>query len=528
MKNKPYSYFDVPEIKDLKELVDYCGEKFADKIAFSWLDKKQKKSKTYKEFREDVEALATYFISEGCNRTHFAMIGETRYELILMYYAVINSGNIIVPIDKEAAVDDMRYLFESSDASVVIHTDAYSEEAEAIGCKKLINTKKLDELLEKGRSLISSGDDSYKKLLIDKDELAIIVYTSGSTGSPKGVMISHHALCVGIYATLKTVSVPDTHFLMLPLNHILAFGAGVVLPMFIGAEIFINSGIKNLLKEINIAKPSCLLCVPIILETFYNIIQGKIKSTGKEKTFASLIKASEILLKFGIDIRRKLFKVVIDNLGGNLQVVMVGGAKISEKIISNFRTFGIDVLPGYGLTEVTGVAMMNTKCFMPESAGLITPYTEVRTVDGEIQIKSKALFLGYYKNPEATEAAFDGEWFKTGDIGEIRDNYLFITGRIKNLIILPNGENVSPEELEAKLSGEIPQINEIVVYEKNGVIVAEIFPQSCDEKSKREIENNIFVFNKNLPIYKQIRRVVFRDEEFSKTTSKKIKRTQGK
>lgn len=523
-----YSDYQTPDISDLKYLIKFGAEKYGEKIAFRYIKKNKEITKTYKEFKDDVEALATYFISEGYNTTHFAMFGETSYELILVYFAVINSGNIIVPIDKDAPAEDMRYLFNFSDASVVVHTDMYTDEANSIGCKTCINTKDIDVLLEKGKALIASGNDSYKKLIIDKDALAIIVYTSGSTGKPKGVMISHNCLCVGISTTLKTLSLPDSHFLMLPLNHILAFGAGVVLPMFIGAEIFINSGIKNLVKEINIAKPKCLLCVPVILESFYNTIQEKVKSSDKEKIIDILLKISATSLKTGIDIRRKLFQSIINNLGGNLEIVMVGGAKLSEKIISQFNAFGIDVLPGYGLTEVTGVAMMNTKCSVPESAGLITPDTDVRIVNGEIQIKGNALFLGYYKNPEATEAAFDGEWFKTGDIGEIRNNYLYITGRIKNLIVLPNGENVSPEELEAKISGDIPDINEIVIFEKNGAIVTEIFPKSCDEKVTSDIENRIYEFNKNLPVYKQIREVIFRDTEFPKTSSKKIKRTQGK
>ncbi len=524
MKNKKYPYNYVPEISDFKEFIDYCEKEYSDKTAFRWLEKKIEKSKTYKEFAEDVKALGTYFISKGYNRTHIAMIGETCYETILVYFAVINSGNVIVPIAKESTPEDFKYLYENSDSSVIVHTNSYSEEAGAVGCDTLINTKDINMLLEEGRKLIAIGNDDYKNVEIDKDALAILLYTSGTTGFPKGVMISHGGLIFDIAATLKNVFFPDSHFLMLPLHHILAFGAGVVLPMFDGSEIFICSSMKNLAKEMQYAKPKCIPCVPLILEAFHKKIQDSLKNSGKEKTIQTLVKLSNALLKVGIDVRRKLFKKIIDALGGNLEVVLVGGAHVNEKLITDFTAFGVSVITGYGATELASAVTMRNKHFDPQCVGSVNPGIELRLVDGEIQLKSPALFLGYYKNEEATSEAFDGEWFKTGDLGEIRDGMIAIVGRIKNLIILPNGENVSPEELEAKLMDNISNITEIIVKELDGVIAAEIYSKDSDYSIRENIEKDIFEYNKNLPSYKQIGKVVFRNEEFKKTTSNKIKR----
>lgn len=524
MTNRPYPYYPVPDFKDFKEFIEYCGSTYSDKIAFRWLEKKTEKTKTYKEFKEDVEALATCFISKGYNRTHIAMIGETCYETILVYFAVINSDNVIVPIAKESTHEDLKYLYENSDSSVIVHTNSYSEEAETVGCDTLINTKDISVLLEEGRNLIADGNDDYSSVIIDKDALAILLYTSGTTGFPKGVMISQGGLIFDIAATLKNVSFPDSHFLMLPLHHILAFGAGVVLPMFDGSEIFICSSTKNLAKEMQYSKPKCIPCVPLILEAFHKKIQDSLKSSGKEKAIQKIIKLSNVLLKVGIDVRRKLFKKIIDALGGNLEMVLVGGAHVNEKLINDFTAFGVSVITGYGATELASAVTMRNRHFEPKCVGSVNPGIELRLVDGEIQLKGPALFLGYYKNEEATRDAFDGEWFKTGDLGEIKDGMVAIVGRIKNLIILPNGENVSPEELEAKLTENILNITEIIVKEMDGVIAAEIYSKNSDNGDREAIEKDIFEYNKNLPSYKQIGKVIFRDIEFKKTTSNKIKR----
>lgn len=525
MKNKPYPYYPVPDLKDFKEFVEYCGNSYSDKIALRWLEKKTEKQKTYKELKEDVEALATYFISKGYSRTHIAVIGENSYNWIVTYLATVNSNNIIVPLDKEASVDDLKYLVEKSDTSVLVYSNDYKEEAEASGCKNLINMKNLNTIISESKVLLQNGDESYKNILIDENALCTLVYTSGTTSEPKGVMLSHHNIVFDTIATSKSVLIPDSAIVVLPIHHTYGFVASITIPLLIGSAIFINSSMKNLLSDIQYSKPKYIACVPLVAETFFKKINETLKSTGKDKLINILVKISNGLLKCKIDVRRKLFKKIIDAFGGNLEILVIGGAPINEKCVVGFHNFGVNVLCGYGITECSPiVSTMRNKHYEPSSIGHVHPGVSVRIKEGEIQVKGNIVFKGYYKNETATKEAFDGEWFKTGDLGKYEKDMLYINGRIKNLIILPNGKNVSPEELEQKIMDNIGDVTEVIVSGKEGTILAEVFSKDATNEMKENIESSIIELNKVLPAYKQIGKVVFRDTEFPKTTTKKIKR----
>ncbi len=525
MKNKKYPLYDVPEFIDLKAFVEYCGINYADRIAFRWLKKKKEFSKTYKEFKEDVEALGTYFISHGYNRTHIAVLGENCYEWIVTYFATVNSNNVIVPLDKEASIDDLKYLVEKSDTAVMVCSDDYLEEAEASGCSTIINMKDLVTIINEGKSFISHGNKSYRDMVIDENAMCTLVYTSGTTSEPKGVMLSHLNIIFDTVATSKSVLIPDSALVMLPIHHTYGFVASLTIPMLVGSSIFINSSMRNLMSDINFAKPKYIACVPMVSEAFYKKVQENLKSTGKDELIKKLVKISRVLCKCGVDIRRKLFKKVIDAFGGNLEILVIGGAPINENCVVGFHDFGINVLCGYGITECSPiVSTMRNEHYEPKSVGVVHPGVEVRIKDGEVQVKGNIVFNGYYKNEDATREAFDGEWFKTGDLGAYENDMLYINGRIKNLIILPNGKNVSPEELEQKLADYISDITEVIVYEKDGLITAELYCAEAEETKKEELEKKVFELNKTLPTYKQIGKVIFRDNEFPKTTTKKIKR----
>lgn len=525
MKNKQYSLYNVPEFINLKDFVEYCGTEFSGRTAFRYLEKKTEVAKSYKAFKEDVAALGTYFIAKGYNRTHIAVIGENSYKWIVTYFAVVNSNNVIVPLDKEASVDDLKYLVEKSDTSVIVHSDDYTEEAEASGCSNLVNMKDLDNIIAEGKALIVNGDKSYENTVIDENAMCTLVYTSGTTSEPKGVMLSHLNIVFDTVTTSKSVLIPDSALVMLPIHHTYGFVASITIPMLIGSSIFINSSMRNLMSDINYAKPKYIACVPMVADAFYKKVQENLKSTGKAELINKLVKVSRALCKCGIDIRRKLFKKIIDAFGGNLEILVIGGAQVNENTVIGFHDFGVNVLCGYGITECSPiVSTVRNKHYEPKSVGVVHPGVEVRIKDGEIQVKGNIVFSGYYKNEEATREAFDGEWFKTGDLGTYENDMLYINGRIKNLIILPNGKNVSPEELEQKIMDYAGEINEVIVYEKDGLITAEIYYAEADEVMKKETEKKIFEFNKNLPTYKQIGNVVFRDTEFPKTTTKKIKR----
>ena len=525
MKNRPYPLYNVPEFVNLKDFVDYCGTEFGDRIAFHWLKKKTEITKTYKTFKEDVEALGTYFISKGYKRTHIAVIGENSYEWIVTYFATVNSNNVIVPLDKEASIDDLKYLVKKSDTSVIVHSNTYLEEAEATGCDTLINMADLESAINEGKKLITEGNTSYKDINIDENAMSTLVYTSGTTSEPKGVMLSHLNIIFDTVATSKSVLIPDSALVMLPIHHTYGFVASLTIPMLVGSKIFINSSMRNLMSDIKFSKPKYIACVPLVAESFYKKVNENLKSTGKDKLIGKLVTISNGLMKCGIDVRRKLFKKIIEAFGGNLEILVIGGAPINENGVIGFHDFGVNVLCGYGITECSPiVSTMRNKHYEPKSVGVVHPGVEVRIKDGEVQVKGNIVFSGYYKNEVATHEAFDGEWFKTGDLGSYKDNMLYINGRIKNLIILPNGKNVSPEELEQKVSDNVLEISEIVISEKNGMITAEIYCAEADDNKKIEVEKKVFEYNKNLPTYKQVGQVVFRDTEFPKTTTKKIKR----
>ncbi len=524
--NKPYPYYDAPEINSLRELVDYCTKAHSEKVAFHWLENKNEKFKTYKEVNDDITALGEYFINEGYRGKHIAVIGENSYNWIVTYFATVNSGNVIVPIDKECTKEDVKYFIEQSDAEIFVHSDDYTEEAEFSGCSILINMKNFDELLEKGRELLASGKNEFKNLEIDRDKMCTLVFTSGTTAEPKGVMLSQKNIGTNSISVVKSVKLPDTALLMLPLNH--TYGViATTSAMVVGCKIFINSSLRRLSDDIKYAKPKYIPTVPLVGEVFYKNIWSAIKASGKDNLIKKMIPISNGLRKLGIDVRRKLFKQIINGLGGELELIVTGGAPNHEESIAGLTAFGIQVIACYGISECSpSVSSMRNDHYDPSSVGNALYNVEIKTSEeNEILVRGTGVFLGYYKDEEATKAAMENGWFKTGDLGEIKDGFLFVNGRIKNLIVLSNGKNVSPEELEKEIVKNVYGINEVVVYANSDEIIAEIYAENANDETKKNIKNDIFALNKRLPAYKHISNVIFRKNEFEKTTTKKIKRT---
>lgn len=526
MKNHKYPFYETPDVNNMRDIISYCAKTFGNKTAFNYLSKKSEIKVSYKEFYNQVIALSAYFISRGFNRTHIALIGENSYNWLLVYFAVVNSNNVIVPIDKELSSSDISMILEKSDSSILVYSPTYEDEvAEVAENLELINMNNLTDFIKNGENIITKGGKSCLDIELDDNAMCTIVYTSGTTATPKGVMLSHKNIVADTVATSKSVRVCDPSLVTLPLHHTYGFVASITIPMLIGSTIFINSSTKKLLSDIKFAKPEYIAVVPLIAETIYKKIWKNAEESGKNKLLKIMIKVSNALLKFGIDFRRIFFKSVIDALGGNIQIIVIGGAPISPECVKGFYNFGIKALGGYGITECSPVvSTIRNDHYCPESVGSVHPGVNVRIIDNEIQVSGETVFLGYYKDESATKEVFDGIWFKTGDIGELKDDFLFISGRKKNLIILGNGKNVSPEELEQKLLDNINEINEIIVSEKDGAIVAEIYSAEADAEKKQFLEQKVFEFNKTLPTYKQIAKIEFRDTEFPKTTTKKIKR----
>ena len=525
MKNKKYPYYSVPEPTDLKDLVNYCAEHFRGKKAFWYREKKEVKTVSFRQLQEDINAFGTYLADIGLQHQHIAVLGENSYAWIVAYFAIVNGGGVVVPVDNQNTVEDIQKLLKKADVSLLIYSDNYSEEAAQCEVQTLcLNNSQ--SFISEGKQLLANGNCSFIDYSIDREKLCAIVFTSGTTSEPKGVMLSHRSLIRDAIVSSQNLFVPEGTVCLLPLYHTFGFMAGVLCQMLKGYPVYINTSLRRVLDDIKYAAPRHVSVVPMLLGIIYDRIWDNVRSSGKERIFRVMITVSNGLDHCGIHIKRKLFKQVYDAFGGNLEMLISGGSLIDEKYIKGFRDIGIKVTNGYGITECSPiVATTRNKHYAPKSVGAIQPGIDCRIKDGEVQFKGETLFLGYYKDDNATAKAFDGEWFKTGDLGYLdKDGLLYITGRIKNVIILSNGKNVSPEELEALLLQHIPEVKEVLVYGENDRIAAEIYlgPNvACD---RREIETKISELNITLPNHKQIANVKFREREFPKTTTKKIKR----
>ena len=528
MKNNKYPYYKVAEPENLNELIDFCTKEYQNKTAFWFKEKNKEITISFEQLQKDINAFGTYLNSIGYSNSHIAVMGENSYEWIVAYFAIVNGGSVVVPIDKEATAADVKLQLDKSDSTLFIHSNAYKDIAEFCGIES-INMKSFTDFLQEGKKLLEKGERSFVDTFIDKEKMCAIVFTSGTTAEPKGVMLNHRNLAKDMIVSSKNLFVPEGTVALLPFYHTFGFMACVLCQMLKGYPVYINTSLKRAFDDIKHAQPKHISVVPMLLVAIYDKIWNNVRSQGKENLFKTMIKVSNALLKIGVDIRRIAFKQVFEAFGGKLEMLITGGSPIDDKYIKGFSDIGIKVTNGYGVTECSPiVATMRNEHYAPASVGAIHPELEGRIVDGEIHIKGPTVFMGYYKNEDATAEAFDGEWFKTGDLGSIdKDGLLYITGRKKNLIILSNGKNVVPEELEALIMNNISEVKEVLVYGKNDSITAEIFFDEEVENAEGLIKNKIDMLNKDLPSYKQITSVIFRETEFPKTTTKKIKRNYG-
>ena len=533
-KNNHYPCYEMPEIRDFRHFVDFMREKYSQKPAFMYAEKNGDVTVDYKKFTDDIDALAAYFLSLELKNEKIALYGENSYEWIVTYFAAVCSGNVIVPIDKEITGVEVKNLVCDCEAKVLVYSaakkaavDECKDEMTSIAHFMEINDVK--EAFVKGAELISAQAVDVKAVLQDTEKLCALIYTSGTTGNPKGVMLCQRNLLFDMVHSCSNLLEPPNTVVVLPLNHTFGMMAGILCQVYAGYKTYINNNLRNVLKDINTLKPQHISVVPLFADTFYKGIWKNAKKSGKDKILKVLIKVSNGLRKVRIDLRRVFFKSVIDAFGGNLEMLIVGGAPLDLKVAKGFDDLGITVIGGYGITECSPIISTDrNKDFKFGSAGLPIPGVEVKVDnpdengEGELLVKGPIVMLGYYNNPEATAEVFEGEWFRTGDYGRIDDEgFIFITGRKKNLIITPNGKNVYPEEIEAVIQ-HVEGVTEVVVYETENLICAEIYTETPDQKER--IKADVQALNKTLPSYKHIQKVVFRDTEFEKTTTKKIKR----
>lgn len=519
----------MKNVENFKELVEYCAAEKPDGAVFQWLDGNDFKQKTYSEFKSDIEAFGTYLYYNGMKKARIAVIGENSYEWILTYYTTVIGGNVIVPIDRDLTFESIVNVLKDSRAKLLIYTDHYNriiDDIKKSAGVKAINISEIPALIDEGRKLLAKNKDKYLSVNIDKDALSTIIYTSGTTGTPKGVMLNQYGIVQNAYAAAQNVHIYGTSMLVLPIHHTFGFTAGVVAVMLFCQPIAISKSLRTFTGDLKVFKPENMFLVPMFVEAMYKKVIKTVEDKKMSKAFNALIKTSNALRKIGIDRRGKLFSPVRDAFGGNLSTIISGGAALDPRYCKYFDDFGITLLNGYGITECSPILAVNCNSKNKfGSVGRILDNVDIRIIDedengnGEICARGSSVMLGYYNNKQATLDAFDGDWFKTGDLGYVDDeNYLYISGRRKNLIILDNGKNIYPEELE-ELILRIPAVIEAVVYSENDFITAEIYTED-----PAAVQLAVKGINRSLPVYKRIRNLKFRSMEFEKTTTKKIKR----
>ena len=552
-----YQLHERQDFANIRDLVERAAKMYPENVAYSFRKNphdKEIEKRTFTELRDDVRALGSEFISRGLAGKHCAVIGKFSYSWVRMYFSLLSIGAVIVPLDRDWLAQDLAETVKKAEVEYLFVDGDLKEKASVIeaACETKFTVymsgedgETVDAIVALGAEKFSQNPDAFLTAPIDAESLALLVFTSGTTGKGKGVMLNQTAVLSDLSSVIPYIDFGKKTVGVLPPHH--TFGSSVMLVghMMIGTEIYISAGLKYVVKEFKEQKPEHLVLVPLYLETFYRRMQAAIKDQGKEKLVARMMKIANFLRKFGIDLRKKLFKSLREALGGEIKMVISGGAPINADIIYFFESLGISTLNGYGITECAPIIAVNyTKHVVHGTVGDVLDIDTVKIADpneageGEICVKGSNVMLGYYKDEDATRDAFDDEgYFRTGDYGKFtKEGSLAITGRKKNLIILSNGKNVYPEEIENEFVS-VPGVIDIIVYEgqskrglEHNAIVAEIYPdkdllaKNSVEDSKAYFQKFVDDYNRHAVPYKKIGVLKVRDEEFPKNTLRKILR----
>ncbi len=512
-------------------------------------------------FASDIKSLGTALINLGLSQKKIAIISPNRYEWCVSYLAITTSDMVVVPLDRALPDNEIESLIIRSKAEAVIFDKKYSEVFSKIAKEKKSNLSHFicmddladfatySNLIQKGHSLLLNGDNKYDNVKIDNKKMSIMLFTSGTTSISKAVALSQSNICEDIYALAQMTDIrkEDTFLSFLPLHHTFESTCTFLYGSYSGITIAFCDGLKYVQKNLAEFKVTGFVCVPLMLEIMYKKIKKGIEEQGKAKLVATMTKISNGLLKIGIDIRRKVFKQILDNLGGKLRILIAGGAAMSKEAIQGFLDLGINLLQGYGLTETSPVvAGENDKFKRCGSVGFPLPGINVKIDNpnsegiGEVAVQAPTVMLEYVDNPEATNEVLKDNWFYTGDLGYFdKDGFLFITGRKKDVIVLKNGKNIFPEELEM-LINKLPYVSESMVFGRpledgDYKICAKIvynedyIAENMANLSKEELFNKVWEdikenVNHKMPAYKYIREIILSKTPLIKTTTQKVKR----
>ena len=558
--------YKVEKYTDIKDMLNKSGEKYGDRPAYLFRTDKPGKLReiTHREFRKQVTKLGTKLIDMGLKDKRIAVIGENCYEWAVSYLAVVTGTGIVVPLDKALPENEIESLILRSEVEAIFYTNKYTEIMNKI--KEKHNTKiqyfismnseknendiySFKQLIEEGEELVKNGDRRFIDAKIDPDVMGIMLFTSGTTAMSKAVMLSHKNIVSNLFDITSVIKlVPEDRMLsFLPLHHTFESTVGFLYPISCGCAIVFCDGIRHIGDNIKEFDITAMISVPALFEGMYRKVKKGIEKKGKWEKVQKGVKISNFLRKFGIDLRQKLFKEVHEAVGTKLRLFVAGGAALDPEYEKGFQDLGFTIYQGYGLTETSPVvAAEDDKYQRLGSIGKAFPSMEVKIDNpnkegiGELMAKGPTVMLGYYQNEEATKETIEPDgWLHTGDLAKIdKDGYIFITGRKKFVIVLKNGKNIYPEELEA-LINKIEGVKESFVYGRpeddgdykicakivyDAEIIKELYNKQNEDEIKEIIWNEVKKINKQMPAYKYIRDIIVTEKELIKTTTQKIKR----
>ncbi len=566
-KNK---YYEETHYKTVKEIFKRSIEKYKDNIYILERPNHDHKAKfeefTYERFGNDAINLGTGLMKYlNLSNERIIIIGENTYYWYVSYFSILCGVGIAVPVDKELPNNEIENVIKRSHAAAVIYSKKKKDAIDKIKdnlpmVKYFIEMNSndgvqgrdvgIEHVIAEGKKLTDAGNTEYMDVEINPEEFKFLIFTSGTTSQAKGVMLCHRNLAENVNAVSKYVKLyeRDRFFSVLPLHHTYESSIGALLPFANGSSVAICGGLRYIVPDMQEAKPTAMLAVPLLVESLYKKINQSIEKSGKAGLVNSMIHLTNALKSVGIDIKRKVFKEIYDNLGGNMRIIVSAAAPIDKKIGKWVQDIGIEFLQGYGLTETAPIAALTPECDprvgsvgLPVNCAQIKIHNPNENGEGEIWIKSQTLMLGYYEDEEATKEVVHDGWFNSGDIGyQDKDGYVYVTGRSKNVIVTQNGKNIYPEEIELLLS-KIPEIQECMVYgkevegEKELIISVKVIPNMeeienlhgkdlSEEEIHKIIWNKIKEVNKSLTSYKAIKNLEIKHDEFAKTTTMKIKR----
>ena len=547
--------YKYTEITDLKDMLKKSGEKYGKKIAYKIRKENEYKEITHSEVRKMVDGLGTKLIDMGLKDKRIAVIGENRYEWEIAYLSIVCGTGIVVPLDKSLPENELESLIERSKAEAIICSQKYVEILKKTKLKYIISMDLENDndgiisqkrLISEGIQLVKSGDTSFTNAKIDNEKMSIMLFTSGTTSISKAVALSHKNICSNLMdiSSILDVNSSDVFLSFLPLHHVFECTVGFLFSLYVGAETVFCDGIRHIPENLAEYKVSVMASVPAIYERLFKIIKKHLEKQGKVE---QILKDEEKYKDSSMEKKKEVFKEIHDLLGGNIKLFISGAASLEPSIEEKFRRLGFNMVQGYGLTETSPVvAIGNKKYHKTGSIGKCVPSDEVKLLDlnkdgiGELAVKGPNVMLEYYENKEATEKVLKDEWFQTGDLARIdEEGYIFICGRKKSVIVLKNGKNIFPEEMETLINKEdgveesfifgkpiSKDPNDIkifvkIVYNKEG------FEGKTETEIKEYFNEKIKSINKTMPHYKAIRGIIISDKPLIKTTTNKIKREKN-